>query len=217
MFGACHAYLAFPEIYQYQKLPELKEKLYGSGWFPFIRILGKPFTEIFNAIKNGIPLSDIEKPIIASFNEGKINSMNDSWISNPLFKKRELFLKKGIEHYLKKDYLSAIHVLYPCIEGILQDLSSNVDVKGDAGEKLTTKLVSYLKSKNPDTQLLLPDNFKEYLIESYFMKFNRESEEIDLSRHSLAHGAATNADEYTQGKSLRAILILDQLSFYVEY
>jgi len=217
LFGACHAYLAFPEIYQYQKLPELKGKLYGSGWFPFIRILGKPFTEIFNTIKNGMPLSDIETFIIASFDEKTINSMYNSWLSNHLFKQRESFLKKGIEEYLEKDYISAIHVLYPCIEGILQDLSYDVDSQGDSGERLTTKLISYLKSKNPETQLLLPENFKEYLIDSYFMKFNRKSEEIDLTRHSLAHGAATNEEDYTQVKTLQAILILDQLSSYVEY
>jgi hypothetical protein len=217
LFGACHAYLAFPEIYQYQKLPELKGKLYGSGWFPFIRILGKPFTEIFNTIKNGMPLSDIETFIVASFDEKTINSMYNSWLSNHLFKQRESFLKKGIEEYLEKDYISAIHVLYPCIEGILQDLSYDVDSQGDSGERLTTKLILYLKSKNPETQLLLPENFKEYLIDSYFMKFNRKSEEIDLSRHSLAHGAATNEEDYTQVKTLQAILILDQLSSYVEY
>jgi len=217
LFGAYHAYLAFPEIYQYQNLPEVKIKLYNAGWFPFIRILGEPFTDIFNALKNDLPLSEIEACIARTFDNDMVNSMYNSWISNQLFKKHETFLKKGIEEYFEKDYISAIHVLYPCIEGILQDLSYDAKIQGDSGEKLTTKLISYLKSKNPDTRLLLPETFKQYLIDSYFAKFNRESEGIDLSRHSLAHGAATNADDYTQVKTLQAILILDQLSSYVEY
>lgn len=217
LFGACHAYLTFPEIYQYQNFPKLKEDLYNAGWFPFIRILGKPFTEIFNMLKNGAPLSSIENQIIGIFNETALNSMFNSWISNQLFKKRESFLKKGIEEYLEQDYISAIHVLYPCIEGILQDLSYDIDIEGNAGQKLTTKLITYLKSKNPETRLFLPENFKEYLIDSYFAKFNQKSEEIDLSRHSLAHGAATNTEDYTQVRALQALLILDQLSFYVQY
>jgi hypothetical protein len=217
LFGACHAYLAFPEIYQYQNIPNIKTKLYSAGWFPFIRVLGKPFTGIFNALKNDLPLSEIEMLIIRSFDEKTVNSMYNSWILNQLFRDRETFLKKGIDEYFEQDYISAIHVLYPCIEGILQDLSYDSNLQGDSGEKLTTKLISYLKSKNPDTQLLLPENFKQYLIDSYFAKFDRESEEINLSRHSLAHGAATNEENYTQVKTLQAILILDQLSSYVEY
>ncbi len=216
LFGACHAFLTFPEIYQYQTFPELKNKLFGAGWFPFIQILGKPFNEIIKMIKNDLPLNDIEKVIISSFDETKITSMYNTWVSNQLFKKRELFLKKGVEEYLEKDCISAIHVLYPCIEGILQDLSYDIETQGDAGERLTTKLISYLKSKNPETRLLLPDSFKEYLIDSYFMKFNRQSEEIDLSRHSLAHGAAINEDNYNQTRTLQAILILDQLSSYMQ-
>lgn len=216
LFGACHAFLTFPEIYQYQTNSVLKNKLYGAGWFPFIRILGKPFNEIFNMIKNDLPLTDIENVIISSFDDTKINSMYNTWVSNQIFRKRELFLKKGIDEYLEKDFISAIHVLYPCIEGILQDLSYDIETQGDAGERLTTKLISYLKSKNPETQLLLPDNFKEYLIDSYFMKFNRKSEVIELSRHALAHGAAINEDDYNQVKTLQAILILDQLSSYLE-
>ncbi len=216
LFGACHAFLTFPEIYQYQTYPELKNKLYNAGWFPFIQILGKPFNEIFNVIKNDLPLTDIEKLIVSSFDETKITLMYNIWVSNQLFKKRELFLKKGIEEYLEKDCISAIHVLYPCIEGILQDLSYDIETQGDAGERLTTKLISFLKSKNPETRLLLPDNFKEYLIDSYFMKFNRKSEEIDLSRHSLAHGAAINEEDYNPVKTLQAILILDQLSSYMD-
>lgn len=217
IFGGCHAFLAFPEIFQYQSDPEIKSKLYKAGWFPFNRILGKSFADIFNAIKFDQQLSVIEGVVIDSFDEKTINSMISSWISNQLFKKREMFLKKGIEEYFEKDYVSAIHVLYPCVEGILQDLSHDISTHGDSGEKLTTKLVSYLKSKNPETRLLLPENFKEYLIESYFKKFNWKSEEIDLSRHSLAHGAATNEEDYNQVRTFLAILILDQLSAYIKY
>ncbi len=216
IFGACHAYLTFPEIYRYEEFPELKRKIYHAGWFPFIRILGYPFNEIYHALKNDLPISNFETKLIASFNDQSIREMCNTWITNQLFKKRESFLKKGIDEYIEKDYISAIHVLYPCIEGVLQDLSYDVDLKGDSGEKLTTKLILYLKSKNPETRLLLPDNFKEYLINSYFTKFDRKAEEIDLSRHSLAHGAATDEGDFTQVKALQTILILDQLSFYMQ-
>jgi len=216
LFGSCYAYLIFPEIYRYEENPDLKLKLYSSGWFPFIRILGRPFTEIFNALQNDLEISEIEDKIISSIDEEAIHEMLKRWITNQLFEKRESFLKKGIEEYFEKDYISAIHVLFPCIEGIINDLSFQAEIKGDSGEKLTTKLVMYLKSQNPETRLLLPNNFKEYLINSYFAKFDKNSEDIDLSRHSLAHGAAIDINDYSQVRSLQAILILDQLSYYVE-
>lgn len=216
IFGRYFAYLIFPEIYRYQEIPDLKLKLYQAGWFPFIRLLGHPFNEIFNALKNNLPISDFEANIIALFKRDIINSMLNSWINNQNYKKRESILKNGIEEYFEGDYISAIHVLSPCIEGILQDLSFNVNVDGNSGEKLTTKLLLYLKSKHYETRLMLPENFKEYLIKSYFSKFDRNAEDIKLSRHSIAHGAVTDKEEFTQVRTLQYILILDQLSFYLE-
>ena len=61
--------------------------------------------------------------------------------------------------------------------------------------------------------LLLPQQFLKYLTENVFANFNVDTGMVDLSRHSVAHGAA-EGKEYTSERALQGILILDQIYFY---
>ena len=56
--------------------------------------------------------------------------------------------------------------------------------------------------------------FYKYLDNVVFKGFNLDTGEIDLSRHSVAHGVA-KFDSYDQVRALQAILILDQLYFFM--
>ena len=65
-----------------------------------------------------------------------------------------------------------------------------------------------------DQSLLLPVVFVKYLTGSVFTNFNLETGTVDLSRHSVAHGAAAGKD-YTPERALQALLTLDQIYFYL--
>jgi len=49
LFASLHSYLLFPEVYRME--PKIREQMFKSGWFPFIRILGWRFKKVHEAIK----------------------------------------------------------------------------------------------------------------------------------------------------------------------
>ena len=70
------------------------------------------------------------------------------------------------------------------------------------------------KQRTNEFGLFLPDDFDVYLWEFYFSSFELERGDINLSRHSLAHGVAKES-EFNKIKAFQAILIMDQISFYI--
>ncbi len=80
--------------------------------------------------------------------------------------------------------------------------------------KLADKLTTVAKEKSGGLSLFLPEDFNEYLKQFYFASFDLEKDEIDLSRHSLAHGVAKEED-FSKIQAFQAILILDQIFYYV--
>jgi len=214
LFAKFFGYLQFPEIFR--QTPEIKQKLYERGWFPFIRLLGFNYSTIFNSINNELPLDETEIQVVNSY-DNLIENIVASWMKNPSFKERELFIKRGIERYLKGDYISSISNLYLQIEGLIRGLPlERKDEKRDSmGQILTNKLTEITNINNPDSTLFISDQFKDYLINSYFSKFDLEKGPAELSRHSFAHGMAINENDYNKITAFQTILILDQISFYI--
>lgn len=87
------------------------------------------------------------------------------------------------------------------------------------GYKVTTdELLKYIIGKSEekaasDGSLLLTNEFYNYLRTVRYDNFNVETGEIDLSRHTSAHGIA-KPETYTKARALQFILILDQIHFY---
>lgn len=65
-----------------------------------------------------------------------------------------------------------------------------------------------------DRSLLLPHDFLKYLNSSFFKNFDPATATDDLSRHSVAHGAASEKG-YSAEKALQALLTLDQIYFFL--
>ena len=55
---------------------------------------------------------------------------------------------------------------------------------------------------------------KNAVPENVFENFDLTTGNVDLSRHTLSHGYA-NANDFNKAKALQAILILDQIYFYL--
>ena len=214
LFAKFYTNLHFPEIYR--QMPELKQKLYDRGWFPFIRLLGHDYNNIFFTMSNQLPLDEYEILMVNSYDPA-IKGIVESWMKNTQFKEREVFIKKGIQEYLEGDYISAISILYPQIEGLFRGLPPADDEKKRVpmGEILTDRIVQVVSEKHPDSSLFISDQFKEYLINSFFSKFDPNDGPAELSRHSMTHGMAIREEDYSKITAFQAILILDQLSFYI--
>ena len=210
LFATFHAYIVFPEIF---KLDEnIKNKMTEYGWFPFIRILGKRFKELHEAIKNDFPIQDVSLSIINTFDEESIRKMCDIWMSKEEFRSHETIIRKGVDEYLEGDFISSIHILYPRIEGIIRLMCEESNKKLNSID-LIKKLESVAKEKD-GLNLYLPEDFKTYLLKFFFASFSLEEEKITLSRHSLAHGVA-RAQDFDKIKAFQGIMILDQIFFYI--
>lgn len=211
IFASLYSYLQFPEIHRLE--PEIKNKIFEKGWFPFIRIIGNYFEKLYTSIKENLDTYDLELEIAESFNEESLIEMKDTWLKKDPYNKHQRLIDKGIERYLAGDYISTISILYPRIEGIMRYMC--LGEKGKVTSKnLAQKITLEAKGKSIEYGLFLPDDFNEYLTKVYFQSFDLETGEVNLSRHSLAHGVA-DEESFSKIKAIQGILILDQISYYI--
>lgn len=132
LLAAFYAYMIFPEIHKLY--PAIKEALIGNGWFPFIRILGKNFDSLCQAIKHDFPLSDVSLDVVNSYSEQSLNDMFNAWMTKEPFKNHEAIIRKGIDEFLEGDYISSIHILYPRIEGLMRHIYLGEEKKANSSD-----------------------------------------------------------------------------------
>ncbi len=221
--GYYYKYLSFQEEYSVLQNETISEQMFYDGWFPFIQIIGKEFRNL-SKIYNDLYYKDTEKfnyfieNLIKKFDRNRIESFVNNWWNKKVFLEKQLILKSGIEAYLKDTqdgFINCIKNLYSEIEGIVR-LTYHENKKSNPKFK---ELVKYIEEEAKSKFLSInslgfPEVFIEYLKEFVFKDFDLDSENINFSRHSTSHGVA-NANDYTKTKALQAILILDQLYYYL--
>jgi hypothetical protein len=210
MLASFHSYLLVPEVFRIY--PAIKGKMYERGWFPFIRLLGWRLTELSTVLMNNFPEEEVETKIMDSFDKDAIQTMFGFWVTKEPFHSRQVLIGKGIEEYLQGDYISAIHILYPQIEGLLQHLTFKGQQVGST-QQLREALTSTAKEKCTEASLYLPDEFNDYLKAVFFPKIDLAGN-VKLTRHTLAHGVA-DENGFKRARAFQAILILDQIYYYI--
>ena len=219
--GRLYRYLSFQEVYDILESEVCFKEMVADGWFPFIELLGRDYEELAAIYKNGRPVSDhTVKVLLGRFGESRLKVMTDEWWENSLFQEKRELLQAGVDAFLrgtKSDYINCIKTLYTEMEGIMRLLYLKETGKGSriGQEEFISRVVAIGKRYTGDDKdsLLLPQQFLKYLTENVFANFNVDTGMVDLSRHSVAHGAAEGKD-YTAEKALQGILILDQIYFY---
>ncbi len=163
---------------------------------------------------------DRVKRVVDKFDKDRINRIATKWWHNPIFLDKKQILEAGMNSYLRDDnegFISCIKTILPEIEGIIRLKYFEETRKGKSVN--ITDLISYITKKGSDKtgsdlSLFLPRAFLDYLKVSIFPKFNLETKDVSLSRHSSSHGVAKTED-YTKSRALQMILILDQVYFYI--
>ena len=219
--GRLYRYLSFQEVYHTLESEACFKNMVADGWFPFVELLGKDYEELAAIYQNGKSSSDhAVKTLLDRFDESRLKVMTDKWWENLLFQEKRELLQAGIDAFLgrtKSDYINCIKTLYTEIEGIMRLLYFKETGKGSRiGQKEFIGQLIEIGERYTGTDsnsLLLPQQFLKYLTENVFANFNVDTGMVDLSRHSVAHGAA-EGKEYTSERALQGILILDQIYFY---
>jgi hypothetical protein len=211
LLGQYYTYLGFQGRLQIADA-DWKQML-QQRWFPFISLKMRTIQEILSHVRNGLAVDDllpkIHQEVLAGL-DGELGK----WQENLVFKDHMEFLRRAAERYKEGDYISAVSILFPKIEGILRGFHGAPRSRGRIGQ---SALIQAAIDNNPNVQhehcLLLPARFREYLSEVFFEDFDPKNPE-NLTRHTVAHGVAPVTDFNLKGITL-GFLILQQLSYYL--
>ncbi len=220
--GQLYRHLRFQYVYHSLESEAHFGEMVKDGWFPFIEILGNDYKTLAATYQNEkFAYDDTVGTLLDKFDESRVRKMTEKWLQKPIFQEKQHLLQAGIDAFLQgteSGFINCIKTLYTEIEGVMRYLYFEDTGKGN---RVTLKeLLCYLTDKgkqraaNDDQSLLLPHQFLEYLTESVFANFNLETGEVEVSRHSVAHGAAVG-EEYTPEKALQALLTVDQIYYYL--
>lgn len=210
--------LFYYDLYSFIENEDYYKNLIEDGWFPFVRILGKDFNVIMQYYKDGRKHDFQIDDLLESFDKTKIESFTRYWWTKDIFKDKRAIIESGINSFLNNDkagFIACLHILYPQIEGIM-----GLDYFSVNGRKPSfAELQTYIKQKAESkfraiSSLGFPNEFYNYLQNTVFENFNLATGEVDLSRHTTSHGYA-NADDFNKSKAFQAILILDQIYYYL--
>jgi hypothetical protein len=216
--GYFYKRLFYYELYSFIENKTHFNNLLNDGWFPFIRLIGDSFDKIISYYEENKKHSFLIDDLVNSFTEDKIQSFTQYWWGKQLFKDKKDILETGINSFLqnnKNGFIACVHTLYPQIEGIMGlDYFSLHNKKPSYNE-----LKEHIKKKGEtkfDTvsSTWFPSEFYRYLNQKIFKNFDISTGDLELSRHTTSHGYA-NSDDFNKAKALQAILILDQIYFYL--
>lgn len=217
--GSCYKYLTFQKEYAVLENKLTFEKMFKDGWFPFIQLIGGDYQKLAKIYVQENPDPEKIKRFMDSFDKVRLDSFTQNWWKKKIFEEKKVLLQAGLEAYLEdtqSGYINCIKTLHSEIDGILRisyfrenghEPKKFKQLKNYIQKKAKTKFVSM-------NSLGFPDIFFDYLNEVILRSYNQNTGEIDLSRHSAMHGIA-KPEDYTKAKALQAILILDQMFFYL--
>lgn len=209
--GQFYAYLMFQEFFRISE--SSWSRFFSQGWFPFISLRTETIQELVNYANAEWNLDELLSKISEEVKLG-LPSWYENWKKGNHFFDHCSVLGVAVDRFLASDYISAVSILYPRIEGVMR--SYHVAATPNAPQTKTGLVESSLSSIDPALRphaLLLPEKFRVYMTDVYFSNFDPKSPK-GLSRNTVAHGVAPE-DEYSEKAAIIGFLILQQLSFYM--
>lgn len=214
--GTLYRRLYYRHLYEMVENQLNMQRLVKSGWFPFAEIIGHEFAEIARCSNAEFELVELEKRVLASFDDERVEKIFNRWMVKPAFKGKERILRPAFDAFKRGEPVVVLKTLLTEIEGVLQSAHRGKYGKSAESLKALFKFAATSAEERAGTgdSLLFPASFIEYLKAHTFNHFDPDAVGDTASRHAVGHGAA-EADSYTQIRALQALLTLDQFSFYV--
>jgi hypothetical protein len=211
VLGEYYDRLRFSDLYA---IPgDLWPVIFDTGWFPFMNLIGGTFESMPDFMLRGI-LAAWEDELAKKFDATRLRALIESWKGVDAFSAHLPFAERAAERYAAGDYVSAISILWPRIEGALRHLYLGPEPK-PGQKKLLANVREIMEKKAAAPNSYLPGLFEQYLLLFYFRDFSINEDRVELGRHALAHGV-TKAEEYDQRRTIQGFLILDQIAHYAK-
>lgn len=211
VLGQAYGHVLFQERFS---ISEAEWKaLFCAQWFPFAGLSNEKIDALISHIQSGWNPDENLDDIVAE-TKSRVPQMLESWSKHPSFLPHFDLLKHAVERFQGDDPVSCTALLFPRIEGILRTHHSILDTQLPPKPENLTELAIAAKIEN-DKCLLLPRRFAAYLRDVYFANFDPDTENIEVSRHSIAHGVA-NPSKFDYKSALIGILTVHQLFYFLE-
>lgn len=205
----CH--LLFQEIFNISDAEWTS--LFDTKWFPFILLRKETINSLLGQIRSGWDPDELLDDICCEIREYLAQTV-DVWRSVPAFLPHLKILERAVERFKDDDHISCTGLLYPRIEGILRD--HQVSLQSGFSPSSSNLAKSAVSAKTDKSRcLLLPLRFSAYLKDVYFAHFNPNDPEIDVSRHSVSHGVASES-RFDLKSAVIAILTVHQLAHFLK-
>lgn len=185
IFAACHCALAFPEVFSLTD--EQWKRMMADGWFPFAGLKKGTVSDMICHCKQGWDMARLQPRIVEEC-KALARDVAGFCDSNPLFRPHADAIKTAARHFASGDQLSAAHLLYPRIEGVLR--SYYLERGGKPPLRQDRLLDAALKGGMVGRHnycLLLLERFDTYLKSVIFAGFDSASP-VGVSRHTIGHG-----------------------------
>lgn len=211
MFGQAYCHVLFQERFSISDAEW--DALFAAKWFPFTGLRNESIDALISYVRCGWDPDEKLDNLVAEL-KGRVTQMLDGWRTHSSFAPHIDILQRAAERFQSDDFVSCTGLLFPRIEGILRTHHTSLGTANrPSPENLTeTAVASKLNNKKC---LLLPHRFAAYLRDVYFANFNPVAQDIDVSRHSVAHGVAT-ASGFNQKSALLGLLVVHQLFYFLE-
>jgi hypothetical protein len=211
LIGQFFSYLHFQDLFKISDLAW--ENLFSQKWFPFMTLKNETVKDMISHANNGWDIDVLIEKISNELAE-MLPIALERWKTNDLFKDEMQFFETAAKRFLEEDYVSSSSILFPRIEGLLRKVqnSSNPSLKASQKNLIKT-LGENFPEERKSYSFLLPFKFQMYLDEVFFKNFDT-SMAVEISRHSVSHGVVP-INEFNQKSSIIALLIIDQLYFYL--
>jgi hypothetical protein len=185
MFAACHCALVFPATFSLTD--DQWKNMIADGWFPFAGLKKSTVADMILHCQKGWALARLQPQIVEECKQLAPNFAAFCETS-PLFKPHANVIKAAARHFASGDYLSAAHLLYPRIEGVLR--SYYLETGGIPTRKQERFLGAALKGGMAGRHaycLLLLERFDTFLKAVIFVAFD-PANPTGVSRHTIGHG-----------------------------
>lgn len=159
----------------------------ANGWFPFAGLKKSTVDEIVLHCQQGWDLARLQPRIVTEC-KALAPEFAGFCETSPLFKPHADAIKTAARHFATGDHLSAAHLLYPRIEGVLRAYYH--EGGGTPTRKQDRFLAAALKGGSVGRHsycLLLLEAFDEYLRAVIFAEFD-PARPTGVSRHTIGHG-----------------------------
>jgi hypothetical protein len=189
------------------------EQLFASKWFPFAGLRHNMIEALVAHVRAGWSADDKLDDIVSQLKE-RLAGMVDVWREHPSFAPHVEIFERAVERFKDDDFVSCTGLIFPRIEGLMRTHHTSLGVATSPSPSNLAALAVASKIQN-DKCLLLPHKFARYLQEVYFANFNPVAQDIDVSRHSVAHGVAS-ASQFDRKSAAIGILVVHQLFYFLE-